>query len=175
MKEVSFTTLYSKEEVAKRVEELGKQISSDFNGQQLVVVGVLKGAFVFLADLVRAIKLPLQIEFIGISSYEGTTSTGEVRITSDLYKEIKGKNILLVEDIVDTGRTIDFLIDTLKVREPKSIKICSLLSKPEVHAMKNGLDYIGFEIFDEFVIGYGLDLDGSYRELPYLAKVTQHK
>jgi hypoxanthine phosphoribosyltransferase len=126
-----------------------------------------------LADLVRKISCPMNIEFIGVSSYEGTSSTGEVRITSDLYQEIRGRHVLVVEDIVDTGRTVDFLLDVLRVRGPKSLKICTLLSKPDAHIMNNKVDYVGFEITNEFVVGYGLDLDGNYREIPYIAQIQE--
>jgi len=171
MDKIKYNPLFDEAAIAKRVEELGKQITKDHAGEELVVVGVLKGSFIFVADLIRKIDLPIEVEFIGVSSYEGTKSTGEVRITSDLYSEIKGRNVLLVEDIVDTGRTIDFLLETLNVRGPKSLKICTLLSKPEAHVMKHEIDYVGFEITNEFVIGYGLDLDGKYREIPFIAQV----
>jgi hypoxanthine phosphoribosyltransferase len=154
-----------------RIAELGKKITADFRGETVTIIGVLKGSFIFLADLVRKIDLSTRIEFIGVSSYHGTESSGHVRITQDLTTEVKGKNIIVVEDIVDTGLTMDYLISTLRVREPKSLKICTLLSKPEAHMMKTQLDYIGFEISNEFVIGYGLDLDGEYRNVPYIAQV----
>jgi hypoxanthine phosphoribosyltransferase len=171
MPELKTKPLFDEKALSKRVAELGKQISADFGSEEVICIGVLKGSVIFLADLVRHIKSPLRLEFIGVASYEGTKSTGHVRITNDLSADIKGKNVLVVEDIVDTGMTIDFLIDTLKVREPKSLKICALLSKPDAHIMHNTLDYVGFEISKEFVIGYGLDFNGLYRELPYIAQV----
>jgi hypoxanthine phosphoribosyltransferase len=169
--ELSWDVLIEQSKLTERVRQLGKQISQDFAGESVVLVGVLKGSFIFLADLMRAIEIPCNVEFIGVSSYDGTQSTGHVRITQDLSAEIKDKNVIVVEDIVDTGLTMDYIISTFQVREPKSLKICTLLSKPEAHVMKHQLDYIGFEISNEFVIGYGLDLDGFYRGLPYIAQV----
>jgi len=163
--------LLDEETLAERVRELGSLITREYKGEELIIVGVLKGSFIFLADLVRSIQLPLNIEFIGVSSYKGTESSGHVRITQDLTAEIKGANVLLVEDIVDTGLTIDYLIETLGVRQPKSLRVCSLLSKPEAHIMTHKIDYVGFEISTEFVVGYGLDLNDRYRELPYIAQV----
>ena len=163
--------LFDESAIAKRIKELGEQITRDYAGEPLLVVSVLKGAFIFTADLVRQIKTPLEIDFIGLSSYEGTQSTGHVRITSDLSSKIEGRNVLLVEDIVDTGKTLDFLRDMFSLRNPKSLRVCTLLSKPEAHQMKTPVDYVGFEITREFVIGYGLDLDQRYREIPFIAQV----
>jgi len=163
--------LFDEGAIAKRIKELGEQITRDYAGESLLVVSVLKGAFIFTADLVRQIKAPVEIDFIGLASYEGTQSTGHVRITSDLSAKIEGRNVLLVEDIVDTGKTLDFLRDMFSLRNPKSLRVCSLLSKPEAHQMRTPVDYVGFEITREFVIGYGLDLDQRYRELPYIAQV----
>ena len=165
--------LLTSDTIEKRVKELGAKITADYRHKDLVVIGVLKGSFIFLADLVRQIHLPLQVEFIGVSSYEGTKSTGEVRITCDLSIEVKDKDILVVEDIVDTGHTIDFLLHSLQVRKPKSLKIAALLSKPEAHVMDHKVDYTGFEISKEFVIGYGLDLDGAYRGLKDIMQVIE--
>lgn len=165
------TPFITQEDLRTRIEVMGKAISRDFAGQSLVVVGVLKGSFIFLADLVRQISLDIKIEFIGVKSYEGTESTGHVQITTDLTSDIKGQNVLLVEDIVDTGMTLDFLINTLKLKQPKTLKTCTLLSKPEAHVMKNTLDYVGFEISNEFVVGYGLDLNGQFRNIPYIAQI----
>lgn len=165
--------LFDESMIAKRIHELGAQITADYAGEPLLVVSVLKGAFMFTADLVRQIKLPVEVDFIGLASYEGTQSTGHVRITSDLSSKIEGRHVLLIEDIVDTGKTLDFLRDMFCLRHPKSLKICTLLSKPESHEMKTPVDYVGFEITREFVIGYGLDLDQRYRELPYIAQVIE--
>jgi hypoxanthine phosphoribosyltransferase len=163
--------LFDANTIARRVQELGAQITRDYAGQSIVCVGVMKGALIFLADLVRSIDLPTTIEFIGVSSYDGTSSTGHVRLTHDLSADIKDRHVLLVEDIIDTGRTIDYLMDTLRVRGPKSLRVASFLSKPEAHVLATPIDYIGFEISKEFVIGYGLDLDQYYRNLPYVAQV----
>jgi hypoxanthine phosphoribosyltransferase len=169
---LKFKPLFDEAALAKRISALAEQITKDFAGEELVCVCVLKGSVIFFSDLVRKIKLPLNLEFIGVKSYEGTASTGHVQITTDLTADISDKNVLVIEDIVDTGMTIDFLINTLKVRNPKSLRVCALLSKPEAHIMKNQIDYVGFEIEREFVIGYGLDLEGRYRELPYIAQVS---
>lgn len=163
--------LFDEATIAKRIAELGKQISEDYENKSLVVVGVLKGSVIFLADLIRKISVPLEIEFIGVTSYQGTESTGHVQITQDLRCEIKGRHVLVVEDIVDTGLTIDYLLEVFNIRQPSSLKICTLLSKPDSQIMKRDLDYVGFEISKEFVVGYGLDLDGAYRQLPYIAQI----
>jgi hypoxanthine phosphoribosyltransferase len=170
-KPVNYVSLFDAPTIAARIAALGAQITSDYQGEPLVCVGVLKGAFIFLADLVRAIDLPLTVEFIGVASYSGTHSSGHVRLTYDLAADIAGKHVLVIEDIIDTGHTIDYLIQTLKVRAPKSLKVASFLSKPEAHQMQHQIDYVGFEISREFVIGYGLDLDQYYRNLPMLAQV----
>ncbi len=168
---LNYKPLFNEAKIAARIKELGHKISQDYAGKELICVGVMKGAVIFLADLIRAINIPLSIEFIGVSSYVGTQSSGKIRLTQDLSADIKGKHILLVEDIIDTGHTIDFLMATLQARGPASIKVASFLSKPEAHQMNSVIDYIGFEISKEFVIGYGLDLDQYYRNLPYLAQV----
>jgi hypoxanthine phosphoribosyltransferase len=151
-----------------RVAAMGADITRDYRGKPLVVVGVLKGSFIFLADLVRAIDLPLAIDFIGISSYQGTRSTGVVQITSDLSRPIEGKDVLLVEDIVDTGLTMRYLLDNLATRKPASVRIAALLEKPARAQVKIPIDYRGFVIGDEYVVGYGLDWDGKMRNLPFV-------
>jgi hypoxanthine phosphoribosyltransferase len=160
--------LISREDLAARVRALGEQITRDHAGRPLVVVGVLKGSFIFLADLVRAIDLPISVDFIGISSYQGTTSSGVVQIASDLTRPIDGKDVLLVEDIVDTGLTMRYLLDNLATRRPASVKVCALLEKPSRARVKVPIDYRGFVIGDEFVVGYGLDWDGKLRNLPFI-------
>ena len=160
--------LISEADLRSRVAALGAQISRDYAGRSLVVVGVLKGSFVFMADLVRAIDLPISVEFIGISSYEGTTTTGVVKITSDLTRSIEGKDVLLVEDIVDTGLTMRYLLDNLATRAPASLEVCALLEKPARARVTIPIRYRGFVIGDEFVVGYGLDWDGRMRNLPYV-------
>jgi hypoxanthine phosphoribosyltransferase len=160
--------LISEEELAARVKALGREITRDHEGRPLVVVGVLKGSFIFLADLVRAIDLPLSIDFIGITSYQGSSSTGVVQITSDLTRPIEGKDVLLVEDIVDTGLSMRYLLDNLATRRPSSVRVCALLEKPARARVKVPIDYRGFVIGDEFVVGYGLDWDGKMRNLPFV-------
>ena len=151
-----------------RVAAMGAEITRDYQGKPLVLVGVLKGSFIFLADLVRAIELPLLVDFIGISSYQGTQSTGVVKITSDLSRPIEDKHVLLVEDIVDTGLTMKYLLENLGTRRPASVKIAALLEKPARARVKVPIDYRGFVIADEFVVGYGLDWDGKLRNLPFV-------
>jgi len=160
--------LIAEADLRARVAALGAQITRDYAGRSLVVVGVLKGSFVFMADLVRAIDLPISVEFIGISSYEGTTTTGVVKITSDLTRSIEGKDVLLVEDIVDTGLTMRYLLDNLATRAPASLEVCALLEKPARARVTIPIRYRGFVIGDEFVVGYGLDWDGRMRNLPYV-------
>jgi hypoxanthine phosphoribosyltransferase len=160
--------LISEEELAARVKALGREITRDHEDRPLVVVGVLKGSFIFLADLVRAIDLPLSIDFIGITSYQGSSSTGVVQITSDLTRPIEGKDVLLVEDIVDTGLSMRYLLDNLATRRPASVRVCALLEKPARARVKVPIDYRGFVIGDEFVVGYGLDWDGKMRNLPFV-------
>jgi hypoxanthine phosphoribosyltransferase len=160
--------LLSEREIRERVEALGKEIARDYAGKPLVVVGVLKGSFIFFADLVRAIDLPLSVDFIGISSYQGTQSTGVVQITSDLTRPIEGVDVLLVEDIVDTGLTMKYLLENLGTRRPASVRICTLLEKPARARVKVPIAYKGFVIDDVFVVGYGLDWDGKLRNLPFV-------
>lgn len=158
----------SQEKIAQRVRELGEQITRDYAGQEVIIVPLLTGAFMFAADLLREIKLPADIQFMATSSYEGTKSTGEVKINYDLKRAVHGKHVLLVEDIVDTGTTIKTVMEIMRTRSPASIKLASLLYKPSRTIHPVDIDYLGFEIEDKFVIGYGLDYDGRYRELPYI-------
>jgi hypoxanthine phosphoribosyltransferase len=151
-----------------RVAAMGAEITRDYAGKPLALIGVLKGSFIFLADLVRAIDLPVMVDFIGITSYQGTRSTGVVQITSDLTRPIEGKHVLLVEDIVDTGLTMRYLLDNLATRKPESVRIAALLEKPARAQVKIPIDYRGFVIGDDFVVGYGLDWDGKLRNLPYV-------
>jgi hypoxanthine phosphoribosyltransferase len=164
-----FDVMISQEKIAQRVRELGAKITKEFAGQPIVVIGVLKGSFIFLADLVRAIENPVTIDFLGVSSYAGTESTGVVKITHDLTKPIAGKHVLIVEDIVDTGLTLQYLVENLKTRNPASLKVACLLDKPSRAKVRVPLEYVGFTIDDEFVVGYGLDYDGVYRNLPHIA------
>ncbi len=163
--------LISKEKIAARVSELGASIRQHYEAttEPLVLVGVLKGSIIFLADLCRAIDVPLELEMMGVSSYgEATKSSGVVRITQDLSGPIKGKHILVVEDIFDTGLTIKYLIENLKARDPASVKVCTLLKKETPNQAKIPLDFVGFSIPDEFVVGYGLDVAGRLRNLPMI-------
>lgn len=159
----------TEKEIQNKVKDIALKINEDYKGKELVIVGVLKGSFIFLADLIRYLNVLVKVEFIGISSYEGDKSTGRVRITSDLTTDIKDQHVLLVEDIVDTGITLEYILDLLKVREPTSIKVCALLDKPNAHITTPCIDYVGFSIPNKFVVGYGLDYNNKYRELPYIA------
>jgi hypoxanthine phosphoribosyltransferase len=161
--------LFSAEAIAARVKEMGKQIERDYAGKDLLLVAVLKGSFLFAADLARAIDLPLAIDFIGLSSYgEATESSGVVKITSDVSKPIEGKHVVIVEDIVDTGLTMRYLLDNLATRHPSSVKLCTLLHKPARSRTKIPIDYLGFQIEDRFVVGYGLDAAEKYRNVPFI-------
>ncbi len=154
-----------------RVTQLGKEISEDYEGKPLLLVGILKGAAVFLADLIRAIDLPIEYDFVAISSYGGgAQSSGVVRMVKDLDSAVEGRHILIVEDIVDTGWTLrlSYLTENLLARKAASVKICALLDKPSRRQVKVGVDYAGFVIEDRFVVGYGLDLNGLYRNLPFI-------
>jgi hypoxanthine phosphoribosyltransferase len=170
-----FVTLYSQDQIQKRVAELGKKIAKDYEGEKLVLVCVLKGSFVFTADLARAIDGNVHVDFLGVQSYgEGTQSSGVVRITQDLTRNIEDEHVLIVEDIVDTGLTIHHLLDLLQTRKPASLKICSLLHKPARTKIEVPIDYLGFTIEDKFVVGYGLDWAQRYRNLPFIG-VVEHE
>lgn len=158
----------SEAKIQNRVKELAAMINKDFAGQEVVIVGVLNGSFIFCADLFRKLTIPCQIEFVSLSSYEGTESSGEVSFRMDVKQSLVGKNVILVEDIVDTGLTISFLLKHMKLKNLKSLKLCSLLLKRARLKVEVPIDYLGFDIEDKFVIGYGLDFDGRYRELPYI-------
>lgn len=164
--------LLSEEEVDDRIRELGGQITKDYEGEELFLVCTLKGASFFACELAKRIKLPLTLDFIAVASYgDGTQSSGEVRMIKDLDESIEGKNVIVVEDIVDTGRTLSYLMDILKKRNPKTLKLCSLLDKPERRVVDIKADYTGFEVPDLFVVGYGLDYAQKYRNLPYIGVV----
>ncbi|NPV80460.1 MAG: hypoxanthine phosphoribosyltransferase [Firmicutes bacterium] len=159
--------LVDESDIQKRVRELGEEISRDYAGRDLVIVGILKGALVFMADLVRNIRIPLSIDFVAVSSYGLATKTsGVVRILKDLDAPIEGKHVLVVEDIIDTGLTLHYLLENLKARKPSSVKICTLLDKPSRREVQITPDYNGFQIPDKFVVGYGLDFGEKYRNLP---------
>ena len=161
--------MFSAEQLAARVKELGRQIERDYQGKELVLLGVLKGSFLFISDLARSIDLPLAVDFIGLSSYgEATESSGVVKITSDVSKPIENKHVLIVEDIVDTGLTMRYLLDNLATRHPASVKLCTLLHKPGRSRTRIPIDYLGFQIEDRFVVGYGLDAAEKYRNVPFI-------
>lgn len=161
--------LYTEEELKRRVGELAAQITRDYEGKEVVLASVLRGSYIFMADLTRAIDLPVTVDFMVVSSYgAGTTSSGQVEIKKDLSDSIEGKHLIIVEDILDSGNTLYYLMDVLRVRKPASIKICTLMDKPERRAKPITADYSGFTIPDAFVVGYGLDYDEKYRNLPYV-------
>jgi hypoxanthine phosphoribosyltransferase len=169
-----FVTLISTADIDKRVRELGAQITRDYHGTKLVLVCVLKGSFVFTADLARAIDSAVRIEFLGVQSYgEGTESSGVVQITQDLTRSIEDEHVLIVEDIIDTGLTIAHLLDLFRTRRPASIKVCALLHKPARTRIAVPIDYLGFTIEDKFVVGYGLDWAQRYRNLPFIG-IVEH-
>ena len=173
-----FAELISAEAIATRVRELGAQITADYrtlaDKADVVVIGVLKGSVIFLADLVREIALPIYVDFIGISSYgDATVSSGVVQITQDLSRPIEGKHVIVVEDIVDTGHTVHYLLENLATRRPASLKLASLLHKPERQERKVVIDYLGFTIPNKFVVGYGLDIAQQWRNLPFIGYVTK--
>ena len=165
--------MISEEEIANKVKELAKKIENDYKGEQLLVVGILKGASVFVSDLIRNINLDVNIDFMSVSSYgNGTETSGTVRILKDLDVDISGKNVLIVEDIIDTGLTLSNLVKELQIRNPKSLKLCTLLDKPERRISNIHVDYVGFVIEDKFIVGYGIDWAEKYRNLPYIGSVT---
>ena len=166
--------IVTQEQMRTRIRELGRQITSDYAGRDLVLVGILKGAYAFYADLARAIRLPLHVDFLVVTSYGFKANTsGKVKMVTDLTEDIAGRDVLLVEDIVDSGLTVQYLTQTLSKRRPKSIKVCSLLSKPKRRKVDVPVHYVGFEISNQYVVGYGLDYQQKYRNLPYLAVLDQ--
>ncbi|HEC63059.1 MAG TPA: hypoxanthine phosphoribosyltransferase [Candidatus Acetothermia bacterium] len=180
MPEIIERVLYSAEKIAQRVAELGSQISRDYKSgagrdpyrRPLLVVGLLKGALPFMADLTRAMDIPLEYDFMAVSSYQGRTSPGEVRILKDLDSPVGARDLLIVEDIVDTGHTLDHILRRLKVRDPASLRVCTLLDKPARREVEVPVHYVGFTLSGkEFVVGYGLDYAELYRNLPYIGVV----
>ncbi len=168
-------TMLSQKEIADRVKELGAQIAQDYQGRHIVLVVVLKGSFIFAADLCRAIDMHnVRLEFLGVRSYgEGTETSGVVQITQDLSRPIAGEDVIIVEDIVDTGLTVAHLMDLFRTRQPSSVKVCALLHKPARARVEVKVDYLGFTIEDKFVVGYGLDFAERYRNLPYIGVVER--
>jgi hypoxanthine phosphoribosyltransferase len=166
--------LVQRDELAHRVRELGAEISADYEARDLLLVGVLKGAFFFLSDLMRVLTVPCEVDFMAVASYGDSTSTsGVVRILKDLDAPIQGREVLIVEDIVDSGLTLSYLLRMLQAREPKSVEVCALLTKPERRKVDLPIRYTGFEIPDRFAIGYGLDHAERFRELPYVAVLEE--
>lgn len=162
--------IISENDIENIVSELADKINADFKNQEIILVGLLKGSVVFMSDLLRKITVPCEIDFMAASSYgSGTVSSGNVKITKDLSVDIKGKNVIVVEDIIDTGNTLSRVMEILKSRDPNTLKLCSFLSKPDRRIVNDiKIDYLGTEIPDEFVVGYGLDYDEKYRNLPYI-------
>ena len=164
--------LVSEEDVDRRIEELGKQISEDYAGKQVHLICVLKGGVFFLCELAKRITIPVSLDFMSVGSYgDETQSSGIVKITKDLDESLEGKEVLVVDDIIDSGNTLYYLLDVLKKRGPKSMRLCTLLDKPDRREKDVKVDYVGFEIPDEFVVGYGLDYAQKYRNLPYIGVV----
>ncbi|MBQ2094460.1 MAG: hypoxanthine phosphoribosyltransferase [Firmicutes bacterium] len=174
-KKYDFTeVLISREQLADKVAELGAQISEDYKGEELFLIGILKGSVPFMADLMRAITLDVEMDFMSVSSYgSGTKTSGVVRILKDLDSDIAGKNVLIVEDIIDSGLTLAYLKEYLAKRNPKSIKIVTMLSKPARRKADIEADYTGFVVDDKFIVGYGLDIDQKYRNLPYISWIKE--
>ena len=164
--------LVEEEEVDKRIRDLGEQISKDYEGKEVHLICVLKGGVFFMCELAKRITVPVSMDFMSVSSYgDGTASSGVVKIAKDLDETLEGKDVLIVEDIIDSGRTLSYLIEILKKRGPKSLRLCTLLDKPERRVKDVKVDYVGFNIPDEFVVGYGLDYAQKYRYLPYIGVV----
>ena len=161
--------LFSEEELDRRVSEIAAEINRDYAGKEPMLISVLRGSFVFMADLIRKIEVPCTVDFMSVSSYgRGTTSSGQVQITKDLSDDIEGKDIIVVEDILDSGNTLSYLLQLLQARKPASMKLCTLLDKPDRRVKEVHVNYTGFTIPDEFVVGYGLDYAEKYRNLPYI-------
>ena len=165
----NFKELISKESLDKRIAELAEQIDKDYLGKELTIISVMRGAVFFTVELTLKMKTKLKFEFITISSYEGTDTTGEVTLMTDLRESIEGKDVLIVEDIVDTGRSMKYLLEHLRARNPRTLKVCALASKPERREVEVPIDYLGFEIPNKYVVGFGFDVDNNYRNIPYVA------
>ncbi len=164
--------MYTAQEINSKVKEVAKKIENDYAGQELIVVGILKGASIFCADLIREIDLDVRMDFMVVSSYgSSTSSSGTVKIIKDLDIDIENKNVLIVEDIIDSGLTLSSLVDALKTRKPKSLKLCTLLDKPQRRTSDIKVDYVGYVIEDKFIVGYGIDYAEKYRNLPYIGIV----
>ncbi len=164
--------MLSEEEVNERIAELGRQISEDYAGKQVHIIGILKGSVFFMCELAKRITVPLSMDFMSVSSYgDATVSSGVIRIAKDLDETLEGKDVLVIEDIIDSGRTLSYLLEVLAKRKPNTMKLCTLLDKPDRRVIDVDVDYVGFEIPDEFVVGYGLDYAQKYRNLPFIGVV----
>lgn len=161
--------LFTTQTIQNRVTELAKEISTDYEGKEIIAVGMLKGAFMFFSDIVKLIQVPMNVDFLVVSSYIKTRTTGEVKIHADIREDIKDKHVIIFEDIVDTGLTLKYIKDILLSRKPASLKVCAFLDKKTHRHVSLKPDYVGYEIPDEYVVGYGLDYDNKYRNLPYIA------
>lgn len=164
--------LINEKRLEKRIKEIAEKIEKDYEGKEIVFIGILKGSVMFMTELAKNIKSDVQFDFMDVSSYEGTESTGTIKVNKDLRDSIEGKDVIIVEDIIDTGRTLTYLLDYLK-KNPKSIRIATMLSKPSRRVLELNVDYIGFSIEDKFVVGYGLDYDEKYRNLPFIGYIEQ--
>lgn len=161
--------IFTVEQIQNKVRELADMISRDYEGKDLLVIGILRGAFMFMTDLVRAIRVPLTVDFIVAASYVQTETSGEVKVYCDARENVTGRDVLLVEDIADTGVTLNYLRERILLKRPRSLRICAFLNKQERRTVDVPLDYVGFEIPNEYVVGYGLDYDNKFRNLPYIA------
>ena len=172
---VEVKTLIDEEKLHARIAEIGEQISKEYKGKEITLICILKGSVFFTVELAKNIKGDVRLEFISVSSYgEGTESTGEIKMKLDLKDSIQGKDVIVIEDIIDTGRTLSYLIEYLKMKKPNSVKLCALLDKPSRRVVKEvKVDYTGFKIPDKFVVGFGLDWDEKYRNLPYIGCIEQ--
>lgn len=167
----NINVLINKARLEKRIEEMAKELEKDYEGKEIVFLGILKGSVPFMWELAKRVKNNIIFEFIEVSSYNGTESTGKITLHKDIKNSIEGKDVIIIEDIVDTGRTLDFLLEHLKEKKPNSVKIATLLSKPSRRVIELNVDYIGFKIEDKFVVGYGLDYDQKFRNLPYIGYI----
>ncbi len=165
--------LISREEIEKKIQELADQISKDYEGKTIEFICVLKGAAIFTVELALKVKPNVRLEFIEVSSYSGTESTGTIKVNKDISANIEGKDVIIVEDIIDTGRTLSYLKQYLLNRKPNSLKICTLVDKPSRRVADVKVDYVGFEIENKYIVGHGFDIDGDYRNLPYIGYIEQ--
>lgn len=174
MKDEKLVLLYSKEEIARKVTDLANQISKDYDGKKVILICILKGAFIFFADLIRNLRIPLEIDFVRLASYGSQTrSLGDINITKDIELSIEGKDVVVVEDIVDTGLTTSYLIERLKAKNPNSLRLCALIEKRERREVNIEANYVGFRLEEGFIVGYGLDFNERYRHLPEIYKIVE--